>query len=249
MNEKSHWNRIGAAYDGEIFDVFNSDRKKLLRHYFYKHANPRGHAIDFGCGTGKAFPYLSPAFKRVTGYDISEELLKVARGRIHTNTTLKQADLTRKDLRFEPADFLFCCNVIMLPEPEMNQEMFRNVFRALKKSAGAVLVVPSLESMFYTGWRLLSWHRKDGTKLAEVPAEDLAYFSAPKSQLVEGIIHIDKVPTKHYTEPELHVLMAEAGLSVTAIERVEYDWTSEFPEPPKWMKEPYPWDWLVECRK
>jgi SAM-dependent methyltransferase len=249
MNEKAHWNRIGAGYDDEIFDVFRSDRNRVLLHYFAKHGSKQKHAIDFGCGTGKAFPFLSPLFKSVIGYDISDQLLNVAATRSFRNVRLQQADLTRRDLRFEPAEFLFCCNVIMLPKPEMNRAMFSNVHKALKPGGHAVIVVPSLESMFFTGWRLLDWHRRDGTLSKDVPAEDLAYFAAPRRELVEGIIHIDSVPTKHYTEPELRVILAEAELTVTAIERVEYDWTSEFPNPPKWMKAPFPWDWLVECKK
>lgn len=249
MNEREHWNRIGSGYDNEIFDVFRSDRKQVLRHYFYKHANPRGHAIDFGCGTGKAFPYLSSAFKRITGFDIADNLLKVAETRPYKNITLKRADLTRTDLRVEPADFLFSCNVIMLPDLAMNRAMFRNVYRSLKKRGVAILVIPSLESMFYAGWRMLDWFRREGTNPEDVPASDMAYFSSPRSQLVEGIIQIDGVPTKHYTEPELRVLLADAGLQVTAVERVEYAWDSEFSEPPAWMKDPYPWDWLVECRR
>ncbi|MBL7846330.1 MAG: class I SAM-dependent methyltransferase [Cyclobacteriaceae bacterium] len=249
MNEKAHWNRIGSGYDDEIFDVFQSDRKQLLAQYFAKHANKQHIAIDFGCGTGKAFKYLSPAFKQVTGFDISKELLKVAKSRRFENIILKQADLTLKNIRFEPSDFLFCCNVIMLPKAKMNRAMFRNVYQALKPGGHAVLVVPSLESMFFTAWRLIEWNRKEGIKPDEIPASDLAYFSASKRQIAEGIIHIDKVPTKHYTEPELRVVLAEADLTVTATERVEYDWTTEFPEPPSWMKEPYPWDWLVEVRR
>jgi len=249
MNERTHWNRIGGGYDDEIFDVFRSDRNKILPRYFKKHRQPNGKVIDFGCGTGKAFPFLSPAFRQVTGYDISDSLLKVAETRPFKNIKLQQADLTRTNLRFDPADFLFCCNVIMLPKMEMNKAMFRNVYKSLKPGGHALIVVPSLESMFYTAFRLIDWNRRQGTKPEEIPASDLAYFSASKLKLVEGIIHIDNVPTKHYTEPELLALLDEAGLTVTATERIEYDWTSEFSNPPKWMKEPYPWDWLVECRR
>ena len=248
MNEKAHWNRIGAGYDDEIFDVFRSDRNKVLARYFKKHGGKRKTAIDFGCGTGKAFAYLSPAFREVTGYDISSELLKVAATRPYQNIRLQQADLTVQSLRFEPADFLFCCNVIMLPKPELNKGMFTNVRKALKKGGHGILVVPSMESMMFAAWRLLDWNRREGTLPGDVPDEDLAYFSATKREIVEGIIHIDGVPTKHYTEPELHVWLTEAGLKVLNTERVEYDWTTEFESPPKWMKDPYPWDWLVEVK-
>jgi len=249
MNEEAHWDRIGAGYDDEIFDVFRSDRNKVLRKYFEKHGNKDHQAIDFGCGTGKAFPYLSPAFRHVTGYDISAELLKVAKTRPYNNINLKQADLTRKNIRFEPADFLFCCNVIMLPVIAMNKAMFSNVNKALKKGGSAIIVVPSMESILYTSFRLMEWYRKEGVPPEKIAETEFDYYSAGKRRIVEGIIHIDGVPTKHYTEPELQVLLAEAKLAVTAIERVEYDWTSEFPEPPKWMKAPYPWDWLVACTK
>jgi len=249
MNERNHWNRIGNHYDSEIFDVFRSDRNRVLPGFFSKHSGKDRRAIDFGCGTGKAFPFLSPAFGKVTGYDISDELLKVAATRPYKNIELKQADLTRTNLRFDPADFLFCCNVIMLPEPAMNRAMFTNVFKALKPGASAVLVLPSMESMLYSGWRLIDWNRKEGTSPEKIPASDLAYFSASRTRLIEGIIHIDKVPTKHYTEPEVRVMLAEAELAVTALEKIEYAWTTEFPKPPKWMKDPYPWDWLVECKK
>jgi SAM-dependent methyltransferase len=249
MNEKAHWDRIGAGYDDEIFDVFRSDRNKVLRKYFEKYGNTNHRAIDFGCGTGKAFPYLSPAFKSVTGYDISAELLKVAKTRPFKNIKLKQADLTLKTLHFEPADFLFCCNVIMLPVGAMNRGMFANVHKALRKGGSAVIVVPSMESILYTSFRLRQWYTSEGVKAEKIPDTEFDYYSASKRRVVEGIIHIDGVPTKHYTEPELQVLLTDAKLTVTAIERVEYEWTSEFPEPPKWMKAPYPWDWLIACTK
>jgi len=249
MNEKAHWNRIGAGYDDEIFDVFKSDRNGVLPRYFSKHANQTHRAVDFGCGTGKAFPYLSPAFANVTGYDISSALLDVAKTRPFRNIGLNQADLTKTSMKFTPADFLFCCNVIMLPVMEMNRAMFRNVHKALRPGGHALIVVPSLESILFSSWRLIEWYGKEGTKPEKIAESELAYFSASKRRIVQGIIHIDKVPTKHYTEPELRVTFQETGLNILAIEKIEYDWNTEFPDPPNWMKAPYPWDWLIECRR
>ncbi len=28
------------------------------------------------------------------------------------------------------------------------------------------------------------------------------------------------------------------------VDKVEYDWSTEFADPPKWMRDPLPWDWL-----
>ncbi len=249
MNEEAHWDRIGGGYDDEIFDVFLSDKNKVLPRYFKKYSDTKHRAIDFGCGSGKALPLLSPAFAEVLAVDISKELLRLAKGRPFKNIRFQQADLTRKKLGIDPADFLFCCNVIMLPKVEQNVAMFRNVNKALRKNGHALIVVPSLESALFSSWRLLQWYRKEGVKPKNVPDDELAYFSASKRRIIDGIIHIDDVPTKHYSEPELRVLLDEAKLTVTAIERIEYEWNTEFPTPPKWMKAPYPWDWLVECRK
>ncbi|MEJ0033867.1 MAG: hypothetical protein WDO15_27600 [Bacteroidota bacterium] len=55
MQERAHWNRIGSGYQEEIFDVFRSDRLKIIPKIIAKYANPEHTAIDFGCGTGRAF--------------------------------------------------------------------------------------------------------------------------------------------------------------------------------------------------
>jgi len=62
-------------------------------------------------------------------------------------------------------------------------------------------------------------------------------------------VHIDGVPTKHYTEPEIQVVFRDTGLKVTAVRKLEYDWSTELSFPPSWLQDPYPWDWLVECKK
>jgi hypothetical protein len=62
-------------------------------------------------------------------------------------------------------------------------------------------------------------------------------------------VHIDGVPTKHYSESELHVVLADAGFIVSVIKKVEYEWNTELAEVPAWLQDPYPWDWLVECKK
>ncbi|MDZ4714218.1 MAG: class I SAM-dependent methyltransferase [Cytophagales bacterium] len=249
MNEKAHWDRIAPGYDQEIFDVFQSDKNKILPGYFKKHGNKAHRAIDFGCGIGKAFPFLCPLFEEVVAIDISSECLTGARARAFENVRYQQADLTKTNVKFPAADFVLSCNVIMLPEIEKNRAMFQNVHKALRSGGTALMVVPSLESIFYSAWRLLEWYRKEGVKPEVVPDEELKYFSASKRRIIDGIMHIDGVPTKHYSEPELRVVLEECELHVTAIERLEYNWDTEFPEPPAWMKAPYPWDWLIECKK
>ena len=249
MNEQAHWNEIAPKYNDEIFDVFNSDKNKRLPVYFKKHANSSHHAIDFGCGNGKSFPYLSPIFKSITAVDISKELLAQAKKRPYTNIEFRCLDLTKKNLKLPTADFVFCCNVAMLPEIEKTYAMLTNIQKSLRKGGNALLVLPSLDSVMYSSWRLIDLYAKEGVDSHKIPNSEFDYFRASKRDIVQGIIYIDGRPTKHFGQSELEVVMREVGLTITAIDKVEYEWDSEFAEPPKGMQGPYPWDWLVECTK
>src|SRR6478609_7068458 len=93
MNQEKHWDNIGAKYNDEIFDVFRSDKKKILQRFFKKHGNQNHTAIDFGCGTGKSFRYLSPLFKKILAVDISAELLDIAKASRYQNIEFKKLDL------------------------------------------------------------------------------------------------------------------------------------------------------------
>lgn len=249
MDQEKHWNTIGTSYKDEIFDVFASDKNQILSKYFEKYLNKQHTAIDFGCGIGKAFPYLCPSFKKIIGTDISARLLNQAKKLPYKNVSLIRADLSRKDLNFPKVEFAFCCNVIMLPEIEKNYAMFRNIQRSLKKGGHALLVLPSIESMMFSSWRLIDWYQKEGIDVDSIPNSELAYFKSPKKEILRGNVHINGVPTKHYSEPELRVILSDAGFMVKAIKKIEYDWNTEFSTVPEWMKAPYPWDWLIECKK
>ena len=245
MEERAHWNRIGSAYQDEIFDVFRSDRLQVIPKTITKYADPQHTAIDFGCGVGRAFEYLSPSFKSVFAVDISDSLLSIAQKTAFKNITFKQHDLT-KPLK-ATADFGFCCNVVMLPEVDLNKLMLKYIRQCIRPGGHVAIVMPSLESFFYSAWQLVEWYKKEKTKPEDIEASELAGFKGTKTDLVQGIVRIDNVKTKHYLEPELKVLFTRAGFSDVILHKVEYDWTSEFSSPPKWMTEPYPWDWLVEA--
>lgn len=249
MNEKAHWNKIAPTYNDEIFDVFKSDRNKILIKFLKKYGNRNKHALDFGCGNGKAFPYLAPRFKQLTAIDIADELLNQARNWPYTNITCAQGDLSDPKSPLPKVDFVFCCNVIMLPEPDKNIRMFKNLNRALRKDGSAVIILPSMESYLFAAWRLIDWHKREGMLPATIDPDELSGFEVSKTDLLQGLLKIDGVQTKHYSAEELQVIFPLAGLKIVSLNKVEYDWDSEFSSPPKWMKAPYPWDWLVECRK
>ena len=249
MNEELHWNRIAHSYEDEIFDVFKSDKDKKLPHYFKKYANKDRTAIDLGCGIGKAFPYLSPAFRKVYAVDISDKCLDIAANKQYTNIEFQKTDLTDPELKLPQADFGFCCNVLLLPQLEKNIEMIRNTHKALKRNSAAIFVVPSLDSILFYAWRLIEWNKMEGVKPADIPESEFSYFSGSKRDIFQGLIRIDGVVTKHYSHPEIEVIFRDAGFTIRNIDRIEYEWNTEFAEPPQWLKDPYPWDWLVEVAK
>jgi hypothetical protein len=57
------------------------------------------------------------------------------------------------------------------------------------------------------------------------------------------------MPTKHYLREELILLLEQEGFNIKSIQKVEYDWKTEFVKPPRWLKEPYPWDWMCVAKK
>ncbi len=246
MNEKKHWNQIAPTYNQEIFDVFQSDSKKVLSKYFKKHANPKHQAIDFGCGNGKAFSYLSSQFKNILGIDISRKLLNQAEKLPYNNISLKQADLTKRN-RLPKVDFVFCCNVAILSGVESNMAILRNIQKTLKPNGNAVVVIPSLESALFSAWRLIDWYKKENVRPEKIESSELSGFAGKKTDILQGLISIDGVITKHYTQQEIKIIFSRCGLTVSKIEKIEYAWNSEFSKPPKWMKAPFPWDWLIEC--
>ncbi len=248
MNQEKHWNRIAPTYNQEIFDVFAGDQKRILFKYFNVYASKKHTALDFGCGIGKAFPYLATRFKKVVAIDISDECLNEARKTSYKNISFQQADLAQSRIKLPTVDFLFCCNVIMLPEPERNIVMLRNVRKALKPNGAAVIVMPSMESYLFSVWQLFRWYGKEGVSPQEVSADEYAGFTGPRTDILRGILQINGVKTKHYSASELDVIFREAGLTIKNLEKVEYSWHTEFSSPPQWMKAPYPWDWLIECR-
>jgi SAM-dependent methyltransferase len=249
MNQEKHWNFIAPSYEEEIFDAFKSDRKKILPFYFRKHANMKHRAIDFGCGVGKAFPFLAPSFKEVLAVDISQECLMMAKKLPYSNIEFVHADLSKPDLHFEQADFAFCCNVIMLPEVAKNYTMFRTIQQSLKSRGNAVIILPSLESIFFASWQLIRLYKLEGIDVKDIDESEFHYFKGTKRDIIQGIMYINGVPTKHYSEPEIQIIFQEVGLKVTAIEKVEYNWNTEFETVPDWLTDPYPWDWLIECKK
>ena len=127
--------------------------------------------------------------------------------------------------------------------------MFKNLSEHLAKSGHLFLVVPSLESALFTSFRLIDWNLSDGMSPSSAVLGGFDKTNLSASHFHQGVVEINGVPTKHYLEEELKVILDSVNFDVLSISKVEYDWDNEFDSPPEWMKDPYPWDWLVIARK
>lgn len=64
-----------------------------------------------------------------------------------------------------------------------------------------------------------------------------------------GVMDAGGALTKHYLREEIDCSAARHRLRIQSCEKIEYPWDTEFHQPPRWMKAPYPWDWLAVIRR
>ena len=153
-------------------------------------------------------------------------------------------------MRLPKVDFALSVNSLLTPSLTQRNSMFDLVCRHINPGGHLVLVVPSLESALLTDYRLIEWNLKSGMSPGNAVRSG---FRTSKGsdipRLRQGIVNIHGVDTKHYLEEELIILLKSRGMEVLEIEKIQYPWETEFDHPPRWMKEPFPWDWLCVAGK
>jgi SAM-dependent methyltransferase len=243
MNEKD-WDAVAERFEEEIFNVPANDKRGLIKERVKQAAKEGSVAADLGCGTGRTVAMLADLFDVVYAADVSSECLDIAR---HTNRKFKNVNYLHADLAGEPVpipqvDFVLCINTLLTADRERNVRMLDHVCRAVRPGGRLLLVVPSSESGLLTRYRLSQWDARDGVKHRPTPMRELVRAD-------EGILTRDEVATKHFLKEELEDLLATRRFEVDEVLKIEYDWSTEFQDPPRWMKAPFPWDWLVSARK
>jgi len=250
--KEERWDAIADAYDEEVLSVYDHDRRGLVRAKIKKYASAGLTASDLGCGMGKFLPLLAKQFKHVYACDYSAGLLEVARRECEdlSNVSLEKVDLTQGAVRLPKVDFSLCVNVLLTTDLSGRLSIFRNVTRQLSKGGHLVLVVPSLESALYANARLVQWNLRSG--VAESLAEEEGFRGdEPSGAEVArcGVVYAGDMKMKHFIREELMAIADGLRLDTVSIEKLEYNWDTEFKDPPAWMGEPFPWDWLAVFRK
>ena len=249
---RAYWDRMAERYEAEIFSVLDHDRAAIISDKVRRYGNPRQTATDVGCGIGHFLPLLSGRFRQILAVDLSSRNIAKARER-HAglaNVSYRTLDLAAPGARLPKADFALCVNAAIAPSLAHRNRMLDAVARHLRPGAHLVRVVPAWESVCRADFRLIEWNLRDGLAPRRAAGAGFrAYRPARKPRIHEGVVRIDRVETKHYLKEEVLVLLETRGLRALEIEKIEYPWTSEFTAPPRWMRAPFPWDWLFVARK
>lgn len=246
--DRNYWEKIAPSYNEDIFDVLHNDKKELIRSVIKKYSSKNKTVLDIGCAVGKWIPVLAPLFKKVYALDISSKNLQIARQK-HLplkNVEYIHADMSDAKTKIPQCNFAICINAILTGSLKDRSVFFRSLPRCLKKGGHMVLTVPSLESSMLA--RIIS-NQFDIDE--DILNKKMSGKTALKkwNHLNSGNVDIDNVPTKHYLKEELILLLTKEGFRVRNIKKIEYEWTTEFNDPPRWLKDPYPWDWMVLAQK
>ena len=245
----SYWESVAESYDAEIFSVLACDREGAVLACLDTVARPEHTAADLGCGIGKWLPHLAARFSSVLAVDISEKLLEQAKAAAGDTVTYVSADISKPGHRFGKFDFVLCVNVAITPDAEIRWSLLSNVARCVRAGGHALFVVPSLESALYVKQRLVEWQVREGQGETQAWSANGDKRFTSLTDVEKGIVEIEKVRTKHYLREELVTTLGALRLRVERVDKVRYAWDTEFTDPPRWLKQPYPWDWMVLARK
>jgi hypothetical protein len=167
-----------------------------------------------------------------------------------SNVEFIRTDLSAGKKRMPKVDFILCVNSLIMPSMSQRAQYLKLIHTHLKQNGHLLLVVPSFESALYSRLRLIEWNVRRGLSYGTAVTAGVNGSRNPNaSRLQQGIINLEHVPTKHYLEEELCSTLGNLGFELYEIVKIEYDWMTEFSNPPRWMKAPFPWDWLVTAQK
>jgi len=242
--KRAYWEHMAERYNEEIFDVRRQDKKALITKAIKKYADPTHRIIDIGCAIGKWFPVIAPLCKEVIALDISKANLDIAKKTYAqlTNITYLQKDMSRASIQLPVCELGICINAILTPLTKDRKIFFKNLQRCIARNGKLIVTVPSMES-YLLARRIQNEYTIDRAvfpKLSSAP-KALRYWN----NLLQGVCDIDAVPHKHFLAEELELLFTKAGFTPLRLDKIEYNWTTEFNQPPRWLRSPKPWDWLL----
>lgn len=260
MNQK-FWDKWAPFYDQEFFNVLGSDKHKIVLKTLRRFASKNVKVVDFGCGPGNALTHLCHYCEWVYAIDLSPANLKIAEKRcVSKNVSFIKQDLTRKNLSWinffsakripkEKVDLGISINAIIMPSSKKRLAFLETIRASLKKGGKLILVVPSLESALLTNFVLLSCKAKEGFLNIDGVRVERWLQDRFQGVIPNGIVDLDGVPTKHFLKEELEATLNHLKYEMVSLKKVQYPWSEELTNLPKWTSKIPPWDWMACVEK
>jgi ubiquinone/menaquinone biosynthesis C-methylase UbiE len=136
MNVKDAYNIWAAQYDSnenKTRDLEGISLRKTLSNIDFDHC------LEIGCGTGKNTEWLMTKANQVTAVDFSDEMLSIAKAKIHSEkVTFIQADII-KEWTFTQAHFDLITFSLVLEHIENLNDIFQKLSK-ITKSNGLVYI-------------------------------------------------------------------------------------------------------------
>ena len=246
------WDLPASNYNSNVLSVFDHDSERKLLSLINKLGGSKKKAVDLGCGIGKFLPSLTENFAETLACDYSEAMIKSAK---FYNKGLKCLNFETCNLednppKGHPYDFGLCVNVVITQNINKREQIWKNIIQSINENGHLILVLPSLESALYSKSRLVEWNIRNGLHAKECLINGFETSDKKGKKIARGgIIKCGGIPTKHYLKEEIISTTNRFNLKTISIQRIEYSWDTEFIKPPRWMKDPLPWDWLVLLQK
>jgi len=194
-------------------------------------------AMDFGCGTGRSTRFLGKLGFSVVGVDVSEDMVRKARGLDHSGNyrVVEDGDLSQ----FEDGVFDLVLSVFTfdnIPTMEKKVRNFRETRRLLKGEGRVVSVVSSPE-IYVHEWASFSTKDFPENRLAK---------SGDKVRIIMTDVE-DKRPVEDvvWTDESYRETYKKAGLELVKT----YKPLAKKTEPHKWVNETKIAPWVIYVLK
>lgn len=248
--KKNPWDSLAGDFEQSVMEIAKQDLRNTLKEEITHASRGSDLAADLGCGVGSLLPLLGRNFSKVYAVDYSSALLKEAQLRVKSpNIQFVRHNLAGdRPLNFV-ADVTFCINALINPRHSVRKKIVKSVWNTTKKGGLSIIVVPSFESVFNAYQALIRCRIREGCKRHQAVRSMNNWFGTEVISPVDGIVNIGESPTKCFMGEEITTFLSDIGFEVLRIRRIEYPWVEEIHNPPSWLRDPYPWDWLVLARR
>lgn len=133
-SEADFWNKIAESYSKKPVDLPEAFERKI--EITKARMAPDHVVLDIGCGTGSLALRLAPAGAHIHGLDISEEMIRIARGKAADqgigNVTFHVGPFDERFAVFEPASLDGICAYSILHLVPERAAALAQIFRLLK---------------------------------------------------------------------------------------------------------------------